>query len=293
MTVEVAANDKTSVVARALAHVGDIATLPEVTVKIIEIVENHNSTARDLHQVIKTDPALSAKVLKVVNSAFYGLPGQIASVDRAIVLLGMSAVKNIAVAASIARMFKSGRTAEHFTARDLWRHSVAVGVGARTIARAAGQPAGLDEVFLAGLIHDIGILVERQAYPELLGDVMTKCVAGEGTFRDLELSILGADHQAFGDALTTKWKFPRHLRAVVGFHHCPERLSAELQKLGHIIQAADILACQEKLGFYHTCEGQQVTPEMLETLAISPDKLGEITETVHREFEEAEGMLTG
>ena len=98
-TVETVGADQ-AVVTKALANIGDIATLPEVTVKIIEIVEDPNSTARDLHSVIKNDPALSAKVLKVVNSAFYGLPGQIGSVDRAIVLLGMSAVKNIAVAAT-------------------------------------------------------------------------------------------------------------------------------------------------------------------------------------------------
>lgn len=81
-------------VASAIADLGEIATLPEVTVKIIQVVENPKSTARDLHEVIKNDPALSARLLKVVNSAFYGLPGQIASVDRAIVLLGLSAVKN-------------------------------------------------------------------------------------------------------------------------------------------------------------------------------------------------------
>ena len=101
MTVETA--DKTKMlVDKALSSIGDIATLPEVTIKIIELVEDPKSTARDLHEVIKRDPALSVKVLKVVNSAFYGLPGQVASVDRAIILLGLSAVKNIAIAASIA-----------------------------------------------------------------------------------------------------------------------------------------------------------------------------------------------
>src|SRR3990172_10778492 len=104
MAVETADKAKL-IVEKALGNIGDIATLPEVTIKIIEIVEDHKSTARDLHEVIKNDPALSVKVLKVVNSAFYGLPGQVASVDRAIILLGMSAVKNIAIAASIARLF--------------------------------------------------------------------------------------------------------------------------------------------------------------------------------------------
>ena len=108
MSVQTADNTK-AVVEKALASVGDIATLPEVTIKIIQIVEDPRSTARDLHDTIKNDPALSVKILKVVNSAFYGLPGQVASVDRAIILLGLSAVKNIAIAASIARLFKGRR----------------------------------------------------------------------------------------------------------------------------------------------------------------------------------------
>ena len=291
-TVETVSHEK-AIVAKALTSIGDIATLPEVTVKIIEIVEDPDSTARDLHVVIKNDPALSAKVLKVVNSAFYGLPGQIASVDRAIVLLGMSAVKNIAVAASIARLFKSGKMSEQFSAKDLWRHSVAVGAAARMIAKTSGQPAGLDEVFLAGLIHDIGILVERQAFGEELSEVITRCSAGEGTFSDMEVAIIGADHQAFGDALTTRWKFPRHLRATVGFHHYPEKLSAELQKLGYTIYAADVLCCQHKLGFYLTSEGRELTDELLETIGLNGEQLEEITESLRQEVDEAETTLIG
>ncbi|HUU85208.1 MAG TPA: HDOD domain-containing protein [Phycisphaerae bacterium] len=292
MSVEVACREK-AVVTRALAVISDIATLPEVTVKIIGIVEDPNSTARDLHQVIKTDPALSAKVLKVVNSAFYGLPGQVASVDRAIVLLGMSAVKNIAVAASIARLFKSGKMSEQFSARDLWRHSVAVGVAARLIAKASGQPAGLDEVFLAGLIHDIGILVQRQAFADQLSDVIARCSAGEGDFGNLEVAIIGADHQAFGDGLTTKWKFPRHLRAAVGFHHYPEKLSAELRKLGSTVCLADVICCQRKLGFHLTAQHGQVTEELVQATGVTPEQLDEIDENLEEALEEAENMLVG
>jgi HD-like signal output (HDOD) protein len=289
-TVDTVSQDQ-AVVTKALSSIGDIATLPEVTVKIIEIVEDPSSTARDLHNVIKNDPALSAKVLKVVNSAFYGLPGQIGSMDRAIVLLGMSAVKNIAVAASIARLFKTGKMSEKFSAKDLWQHSVAVGVAARLIARASGQPAGFDEVFLAGLIHDIGVLVERQAYPDKLSQVIARCSAQEGTFRDLETEVIGADHQVFGEALTTKWKFPRHLRAAVGFHHCPEKLSPELQKMGYTIQVADILCCQQQMGFYQTADALELTDDDVDMTGIDMIQLGEIGDTLREEVEATQAML--
>jgi HD-like signal output (HDOD) protein len=262
-----------------------------VTIKIIDLVEDPSSTARDLQKVIKNDPALSAKVLKVVNSAFYGLPGQIASIDRAIVLLGMSAVKNVAVAASIARLFKSGQMSEKFSAKDLWEHSVAVAVAAKLIAKTSGQPAGLDEVFLAGLIHDIGILVERQVSPEQLKQVINQCAGADVPMLNLEEQIIGADHQAFGDALTTKWKFPRHLRAVVGYHHCPERLSSELQRLGFTIQAADILCCQQKLGCYLTCQGQELTEDILDAVGLTADQVEEIKDNLEEELSEAKSIL--
>src|ERR1041384_6612410 len=114
MSITAVVADEAQVIKSALAKIGDIATLPEVTAKIITVVDDPKSTARDLHTIIKNDPALSTKVLKVVNSAFYGLPGQISEIDRAIVLLGLSAVKNIAISASIARLFNTDSISEKF-----------------------------------------------------------------------------------------------------------------------------------------------------------------------------------
>ena len=290
MTVETADNAK-QIVDAALEKIGDLATLPEVTIKITQIVEDAKSTARDLHEVIKNDPALSVKVLKVVNSAFYGLPGQVASVDRAIILLGLSAIKNIAIAASIARLFKGKRISEVFSASDLWRHSVAVAVAARSLARCSPHPAMTDEIFVAGLIHDIGTLVERQTYPDEFADVIDKCYNGEINVLECERQLIGADHQAFGVGLTKKWKFPRHLRAAVGFHHNPESLSVELRNMAMLIQVADILCCEEKIGFYLTSQGEQITPEMLEALSITQEQLDEVREALPEQLEEAEATL--
>ncbi len=281
------------IVDKALAAVGDIATLPEVTIKIIEIVEDSKSTARDLHEIIKNDPALSVKILKVVNSAFYGLPGQVASVDRAIILLGLSAVKNLAIAASIARLFKGKRISEHFSAADLWRHGVAVAVAGRSIAKCSPHPAMSDEIFVAGLIHDIGTLIERQTFPDQFADVINSCSAAELSFLETEREMIGADHEAFGVGLTTKWKFPRHLRAAVGFHHNPEALSVELRNIATLIQVADILCCQEKIGFHLTAQHDRITDEMLDALGITAEQLEEVRVALPDQVGEAEATLTG
>ncbi len=281
------------IVDKALAAVGDIATLPEVTIKIIEIVEDPKSTARDLHGVIKNDPALSVKILKVVNSAFYGLPGQIASVDRAIILLGLSAVKNLAIAASIARLFKGKNISEHFSAADLWRHGVAVAVAGRSIAKCSPHQAMSDEIFVAGLIHDIGTLIQRQTFPDEFANVINTCTEAEVSFLETERELIGADHQAFGVGLTTKWKFPRHLRAAVGFHHNPEALSVELRNIATLIQVADIVCCQEKIGFYLTAPHDLITEEQLEVLGITGEQLEEIRASLPDQVADAEATLTG
>lgn len=291
MAVDVAQQTKT-VVDLALSKCGDISTLPEVTAKIIELVEDANSTARDMHEIIKTDPALSARVLKVVNSPFYGLPGQVASVDRAIVLLGLSAVKNIAIAASISRMFRGEQLGAQFTARDLWRHSVAVAVGGRLIAKATKFRGPIDEVFLAGLIHDLGLMVERQAFPDKLAEVVEQCTSGGGHFLELETKIVGADHQAFGDGLATKWKFPRNLRAVVGMHHTPERLSTELQMFGSIVRTADVLVCDLKLGFHLTVGDGGLTDELLESTGLCRDQITQLSDELQEGLEDAESNLS-
>src|SRR5437016_10740336 len=153
-TVTVSSNAPASIietqppaVLEMVKKVSSIATLPEITAKIIATVEDPKSTPAHLHKIVAHDPALVTRILKVVNSAFYGLPGQIASIERAIVLLGLNAIKNIAVAASLGQLFRGVKLCEGFSARDLWLHCVGVGVAARDLAKAMHMPLA-DEAFL-------------------------------------------------------------------------------------------------------------------------------------------------
>ncbi len=273
--------------------IGDIATLPEITAKIISIVEDPRSTARDLHSLIKGDPALSARLLKVVNSAFYGLPGQVSTLDRAIVLLGLATVKNIAIAASISRLFTGTRISESFTARDLWRHSVAVAVLSRQIRRqCCTQQPDADEAFLGGLIHDLGLLVIRQAFPQQLAEVIDRCEQTGGTFCAVEEEVLGANHQAFGQALATKWKFPNRLRAIVGYHHNVHTLAPEHQMTTRIVAIADTVASQEKLGFHLTAAHQTLDPETLSSVDLAPEALEAMRAELAENVAAAESSLS-
>lgn len=285
--------NSSQVIKIALSRIGDIATLPEVTTRIIAVVDDPKSTARDLHNIIKNDPALASKILKVVNSAFYGLPGQVSEIDRAIVLLGLSAVKNIAISASISRLFTAERISDKFTARDIWRHSVAVAVASRQFCVQMGKRPFAEEAFLAGLIHDLGLLVERQAYPDGLAAVIRESVKGGRLFTELEQEIIGCDHQELGAALAAKWKFPRGLQTVLGYHHRVTALSAEHRMLPAMVYVADCLCCQEHFGFHLTGECQLVDAEMLDSIGLTQEGFEQVRAELAEQVEASESILTG
>lgn len=240
-----------------IKKVTSIATLPEVTAKIVATVEDPRSNAAQLHKIVSHDPALVTRILKVVNSAFYGLPGQIASIERAIVLLGLNAIKNISVAASLGQLFKGVKLCDGFTAKDLWTHCVAVGVAARDLAKQMKIPL-VDEAFLAGMIHDVGILVSLQTNAPKFQEVCEKAMQAPTNFCDLERELMGVDHQQLGQALAEHWKFPRSCQLVAGFHHRPLLLSAENRLLVTLVYVADTICCTSGAGFTLTAINQKL-----------------------------------
>jgi len=286
-----AKKDPQVLITEAVNAISHIATLPEITMKIIELVDNPRSTAQDLNKLISNDPALVARILKVVNSAFYGLPGQIGSINRAIVLLGLNAVKNIVIAASLTKLFRGGKVSPNFSAKDLWSHSIAVGVTSKMIVTKLNNHLP-DEAFLAGLIHDIGILVELQAFRDPLVTVAEQAAKETVKYIDLETQIIGADHQAFGAGLTAKWKFPRSFQYVTGHHHNPLSLAPECRWLTLVTYVADHVACQQGLGYSLTCKGEDIDPAVLAELQLTQEMLTDIVKALPESMKETEALLS-
>lgn len=284
--------DNRAVIQSAITEISHIATLPEVTIKIIQLVENPNSTAQDLNKIISNDPALGARILKVVNSAFYGLPGQIGSINRAIVLLGLNAVKNIAIAASLAKLFRGGRIAKNFDARDLWTNAVASATATRLLAQKIGL--GLpDEAFLAGLIHDIGILVEIQARRPKFCEVLENLEADPNlSLRDAEMHVLGGTHEQFGAALCKMWKFPTSFAYVTGFHHHPRDLPYNNRTLTGLVHISDVINARLELGFIRGVETTQLDPDLLDQLKLTEPMIQEVCDLLPDAIDEAKGMFT-
>lgn len=260
--------DPQALVSHAINNIASLGTLPEVTAQIVKVVEDKNSSAQQLHKIVSHDPALVARVLKVVNSAFYGLPGQVASVDRAIVMLGLNAVKNIAVAASLGQMFRGVKLCDGYTAKDLWKHCVAVACAARDLAKQAGLPIA-DEAFLAGMIHDIGLLVTLQVWPEKLKAACEQAQTSTQSFVEVERAVLGVDHQQLGQALCDKWKFPRSCGLVAGHHHDAAGGAESQLAVVAVVAVADALVASANVGFPLTRHNDPVDPQLAASVGIT------------------------
>ncbi|MEM9336143.1 MAG: HDOD domain-containing protein [Pseudomonadota bacterium] len=271
------------IVEHALSKVTQIATLPEVTAQIVSVVDDPDTTAEDLEALVSSDPVLSVRVLKVVNSAFYGMPGEVSSIKQAIVVLGMSGVKNIAIAAGISKLFRGGKVHESFDAQDLWRHSAAVAAAARLIAEKTRDDR--DGVFLIGLLHDLGVMIEMQALrPQLIEVIEAMAANSSLTFLQAERQIIGATHQEFGLALCRNWNFPEPFQAAVGFHHTPELAPPEHQRNAQLICLADHLAGESCIGYCGTVDREPFPDSVVEALGLSSDDLQDVRDRLPEMF---------
>ncbi len=275
---------------RAIDGMGEISSLPEITAKIVHVVEDPKATAHEMHEIVRTDPALAAKILRVVNSAFYGLPSQVASLDRAILMLGLSAVKNIALAASLARLFRAEGIADQTAARELWRHSVAVAVASRILA-GVGNAVQTDEAFVAGLVHDVGLILSHQLFGPKIRQVIELCHATPQRFCDVEERIVGADHQALGAALAARWRFPPALRFAIACHHGLTGVAPAFQRVLAIVYTADTLCARARYGFWLTGRMQEIPDSLLQSIAVPAERLDDVVQELPERIDEAEQLF--
>lgn len=202
---------------RIQRHLEDLPALSPTVTKVLQIVNNPDASANDLIQVIKLDPVLTAQVLRLINSPFFGM-SNVSSVGRALVAVGFNTVKNLVLSSALAGIMAPGADQE---AELLWSHSLAVGVSARCLARAMNLPREEQEAaFIAGLMHDLGKILLQKHFKVELAQIRRLEAQGVAEI-DAERTVLGVTHEAIGGMLGRKWKFPPGLVYGVEFHHSP------------------------------------------------------------------------
>jgi len=198
----------------------DIPTLPAVVQKIIEIVDSPHTSASDLNKAISLDQALSAKVLKLVNSAFYGFPKKIETLQQAIIILGFNTVRSLALSISMLDFF-SGRGRKHqLNYAGYWKHSISVSILSRAIAKKV-FPAMAEEAFVSGLLHDIGLLILDQFLPDEYELAYKRMKTQRIPLFRAEKEELGVTHCDVGRLLAIKWNLPDPLLYSISSHHEP------------------------------------------------------------------------
>ncbi len=279
------------------AKFGHLPALPEVTFKILSMAKDPDSTTEDLQRLICSDIALSTRILKVVNSAFYGLSRQVSTIDRAVMILGRNAVRNIAVAASMVKIFTTGPRTDQFDARRLWMHSTATATAARILSSHL-HLGDANEVFLAGLMHDIGIMAEMHWAPEKLMHCLLELSsnaddAPSSDLRTAETHWFGMDHQDLGKEVCEHWNFPSLTADIIGVHHNPLVLvSGNHRELACLVSVADHLAAGLPKGFRLDLPELEISDAVLEEIHLRRDDLNAITERLVCEMDEVARLLS-
>ena len=269
--------------ARIVGKVEALPTLPTVVARINQLIDDPNASAGDINEVISHDLALSAKILKLVNSAFYGFPRRISSMTHAVVILGFNSVRNIALTAFVFDAFDTG--ALPFGHRNFWVHSVGVGVAADVLAVRAGLPAN-DDAFVAGLLHDVGKLVMHQHLRVEFGRILDRVAREDVTFLEAEGAELEFSHAEIGGLLMETWKLPEQLVAALRFHHSPSAAPEEHRQITAVVHLADIFTRALLIGSGGDHKIPTVSGPAWEALKLSdsdlPGIFGEISAEVRK-----------
>ncbi len=221
---------------RYLNKVGDLPTVPMVAQKVMQLVENPETSVDDLKRVIETDPAIASRILKVANSSLYGFSRSIETLAHAISLLGFRTVRSLVMAASLNQSFR------HFglTEKLLWEHAIV----ASTVSGALGEYGGIgiprEEAFTVGLLHDLGKIALSNCSHDEYDDVIRTTYNDGRSFADVEREVFGFDHAEIGAQVARKWKLPGNLEAAIRYHHEPESLAKLTPEEGRMTALATV-----------------------------------------------------
>lgn len=255
--------------------------LPATTLQIIKLINDPRSTAEEVGGVLELDQALTARVLRVANSAYYGVPRQVASAKDAVVMLGHNTLRSLIFTASVAGVLGRKATGYALGAGELWRHSINVASAARLVARVK-HPELAEEGYVAGLLLDIGKIVLDQYLQEDFGTANALATEEGISFVEAEKRVFGADHAEIGSLLAEKWNLPPRLVEAIRYHHSP--LEAELSPvLTSIVHVADLVATELGIGIGSDGLQYPSVGEAFEMIGVEPEDymviMGQVAET--------------
>ncbi|NVM21181.1 MAG: HDOD domain-containing protein [Desulfobacterales bacterium] len=257
-----------------------ISSLSIVQSRLNEEINNPRASMSNIGQIIGDDPGLTARLLRLVNSAFFGFPSKIETITRAIVIVGLQQLRDLAMATSVVNLFK-GIPKHLVSMESFWQHSIACGVAARILA-AYRRETNIERLFVAGMLHDIGRLIINTKVPDQARKALLRSKFNGELLYIAEREVIGFDHAAVGHALLKAWNLPPSLQEVVAYHHNPQaarRFPTETS----IVHVADIIVHTMQFG----TSGERFVPPLdgsaWESIGLSTSVLSPILDQVDRQ----------
>ncbi|MBF0285189.1 MAG: HDOD domain-containing protein [Magnetococcales bacterium] len=266
---------------RLIISLNRVTSFPTIVLRLNETVENPEHSLEQIAAIIDGDPGLSAKLLRVANSSFYGFPFPVCTTIRAVTMIGTRQLRDLTTAACMIDLF-DGIPADLVNMDSFWRHSIACGVTARVLAIARREP-NVEQYYLAGLMHDIGRLALYSQASEAMREMLERLQREPGPLYREEERLLGFDHGRLGGHLLRNWNLPPSLFLPVQYHHHPS-LSEDYQLMSAVVHVADIVA--KCLGFGSSGDSRvpPLDPWAWEAIDLPASVLPKVMDEVARQY---------
>lgn len=259
----------------------NLGSPPAVYQRLVEVLNHPNSGVHEVAAVVSQDTALTARLLRLANSSYFSFSRPVDSVRQAVRLMGTTPVRDLALATSVTSVFRD-LPPDLINLEDFWRHSLAVGMGARMMATDRRE-TNVDRFFVAGMLHDLGRLVLYMRAPDVARAVLEYAKDRDCHLYDAERELTGIDHGTIGGALMDRWSMPESLVECVWLHHAPDS-SVQHPVETATIHLADVLANALSLG----CSGERLVPprhpDVWDALDLDPSSLPHMMDSLREEY---------
>lgn len=274
---------------KKIDRIENLPTLPSIVMELDRMLQDYNTPMEKLTQIIEKDQAMVPKLLKLVNSAFFGLRSQISEVPRAIALLGFNTVRNAIVSVSIVESFKPNGKPTDFDIKFFWAHSIAVAVVSKHLSHEMHFRSP-EAAFTGGLLHDIGKIVLALYFPDLFNNVRMSVKKNKLSFYDAEKSEIPVAHPQIGAYMAKKWSLPSFLVEIIQDHHEVTE-NSEAFDLLKIIYTADVIANFYNLGLEHEAGFSEIYPDTVDAMKEQIETASDWLPGVSEEIQSACGFF--
>jgi len=273
--------------ARIMTVMRNLPPLPEVTQQLMSILNNDNASAGDVAKVLSSDQALAGKVLKLVNSSFYGVPKEVTTISRAVVILGFTGIRNLALGFGSVETLQKLDKANGLDMNEFWGHALANGAACQALVPYLNQRMDPEEAFIAGLMHDIGAYVLATAVPDIYAPILADT---EGDRMAREAAEIGLTHAQVGQGLLQFWQLPDPFADAARYHHDVAKATDGERPLTNLVGLADIMACIHG-GSFESRASEADLLGLMSGLGVTLDDIKSALKTMDQKIGEMESFM--